>query len=385
MTRVLQLLNERLICFYPCYARIAGSVNAGIVLSQLIYWFSISDKPKIYKTDKELLDETALSFKELRGAKEKLKKLSFLEISREGLPAKTFYKLNWVKLQNELKKFAEKNTHFNQNNGGNDNENEPETINFDDENVKNDEVLEIKNVLLDENEYQDEAPKFRQTRLDKKSIFDSLKGAISNSQNSKTLMPKTDKPDCPKGTISYYNAEITTELPNVHTHTCEDIATDNAQTHQGGAVKQNESVSQNVEAQILSSLKPNEIFSNKQEPKQKSTIENFSRAKNSQPKISNEQINLPSFIDPELWSEYLSYKKERKEKLSQAGIKMKFSEWAKWHLEGINVNECIRQAMANEWQGVFKPRPNYQTQHERNMAYTRSQMVEFLADRGISL
>ena len=70
-------------------------------------------------------------------------------------------------------------------------------------------------------------------------------------------------------------------------------------------------------------------------------------------------ISLPDFIDPNLWQEYLAYKKERREKLSDKGIEMKFSEWAKWASEGIDVNECIREAMRNEWQGVFKPKPSY--------------------------
>ena len=70
-------------------------------------------------------------------------------------------------------------------------------------------------------------------------------------------------------------------------------------------------------------------------------------------------ISLPDFIDPNLWQEYLAYKKERREKLSSKGIEMKFSEWAKWASEGIDVNACIREAMANEWQGVFKPKPSY--------------------------
>ena|GEM_PF-868768 len=67
-------------------------------------------------------------------------------------------------------------------------------------------------------------------------------------------------------------------------------------------------------------------------------------------------VSLPDFIDPNLWQKYLAYKKERREKLSTEGIEMKFSEWAKWANEGIDVNACIREAMANEWQGVFKPK-----------------------------
>ena len=70
-------------------------------------------------------------------------------------------------------------------------------------------------------------------------------------------------------------------------------------------------------------------------------------------------VSLPDFIDPNLWQEYLAYKKERREKLSTKGIEMKFSEWAKWASEGIDVNACIREAMRNEWQGVFKPKPTY--------------------------
>lgn len=70
-------------------------------------------------------------------------------------------------------------------------------------------------------------------------------------------------------------------------------------------------------------------------------------------------VSLPDFIDPNLWQEYLAYKKERREKLSSKGLQMKFSEWAKWASEGIDVNACIREAMANEWQGVFKPKPTY--------------------------
>ena len=70
-------------------------------------------------------------------------------------------------------------------------------------------------------------------------------------------------------------------------------------------------------------------------------------------------VSLPDFIDPALWQDYLAYKKERREKLSAKGLQMKFSEWAKWASEGIDVNACIREAMANEWQGVFKPKPGY--------------------------
>lgn len=66
--------------------------------------------------------------------------------------------------------------------------------------------------------------------------------------------------------------------------------------------------------------------------------------------------SLPDFIDRELWEKYLAYKSERGEKLSRIGLQMKFAQWREWHDEGIDVNECIRTAIANDWQGVFKPK-----------------------------
>ena len=81
-----------------------------------------------------------------------------------------------------------------------------------------------------------------------------------------------------------------------------------------------------------------------------------------------EGVSLPDFIDPNLWQEYLAYKKERREKLSSKGIEMKFSEWAKWASEGIDVNECLREAMRNEWRGVFPPKPTYKAQNNLSLS-----------------
>lgn len=79
--------------------------------------------------------------------------------------------------------------------------------------------------------------------------------------------------------------------------------------------------------------------------------------------------SLPDFLDPALWEQYLAYKKERKEKLSKQGIEMKFSEWAKWSAEGIDVNACIREAMANEWQGVFRPKTQKRQTEQQSVDY----------------
>ena len=100
MKNVLKILNQKPIAYYPVYRQITGSTTAGILLSQLMYWFSKKDK--FYKTDTEIREETFLTEKELKNAKSKLKKLSFITISREGIPAKTYYQIDWKELEKAL-------------------------------------------------------------------------------------------------------------------------------------------------------------------------------------------------------------------------------------------------------------------------------------------
>lgn len=91
----------RPICFYPSFSKLTGSVNAGVLLSQLFYWYGRSER-KFYKTDAEIMEETTLSERELKTAKAKLKELCFLKITLEGMPAKTFYDFDLQKMEIEL-------------------------------------------------------------------------------------------------------------------------------------------------------------------------------------------------------------------------------------------------------------------------------------------
>jgi len=102
---ILKQLNQRPIAYYPIYRQLTGSTTAGILLSQLMFWFSKKDK--IFKTDSEIMEETLLTENELRSAKTKIKKLDFISVTREGIPAKTYYKIDWEKYETSLVKFTE--------------------------------------------------------------------------------------------------------------------------------------------------------------------------------------------------------------------------------------------------------------------------------------
>jgi len=90
---LLASLNQRPIAYYPVYRKVMGSTTGGVLLSQLMYWFSM--KNKFYKCDAEIREECLLGDRELRTAKAKIKELPFIVTSKEGVPAKTFYEINW--------------------------------------------------------------------------------------------------------------------------------------------------------------------------------------------------------------------------------------------------------------------------------------------------
>jgi hypothetical protein len=99
---VMQELNQRPIAYYPIYKDVMGTAAGAVFLSQLMYWFGASKKNKIYKVDAEIREETGLSEYELKTAKSKLKSLGFISVTLSGLPAKTYYKIDWDEYQTSL-------------------------------------------------------------------------------------------------------------------------------------------------------------------------------------------------------------------------------------------------------------------------------------------
>lgn len=97
MKQLLKSLHQRPIAYYPLYRQITGSTTAGILLSQLMYWFS--KKEMFHKTDNDIMSETLLTKKELENAKKLIKKLDFINVARKGIPAKTYYEIDWEKYE----------------------------------------------------------------------------------------------------------------------------------------------------------------------------------------------------------------------------------------------------------------------------------------------
>lgn len=88
---VFEAFNDKPIVFHSVYAAITGSITAGLLLSQIIYWDSTM-KREFYKKDKEFCKELGMSIDEFKTAKKKITK--FVNIKIKGIPPTTYYKLN---------------------------------------------------------------------------------------------------------------------------------------------------------------------------------------------------------------------------------------------------------------------------------------------------
>jgi len=90
------------------------SPNAGILLSQLLYWNGKGKKkPWTYKTSKDMYQETGLTRTQQDTAIKLLKNLGVLEVKRRGVPATRHFKIHFEELHKILPSLKETyNLHY---------------------------------------------------------------------------------------------------------------------------------------------------------------------------------------------------------------------------------------------------------------------------------
>lgn len=84
------------ISYYPKLVPVAGSVNATVLLCQLLYWDGKQHDPDgwIYKTQDELREETGLTRAMQEEARGKLRSRGILEEVKRGVPARLYYRVD---------------------------------------------------------------------------------------------------------------------------------------------------------------------------------------------------------------------------------------------------------------------------------------------------
>jgi len=103
---MLRLLATKPISYNPELAKMLGSVKAGVLMSQLLYWWEKGSNPEwVYKTVDEMYSETGLTKKEQATAIRKCVEKGVLGVKLKGIPAKRHFKIleRLVELAQEYK------------------------------------------------------------------------------------------------------------------------------------------------------------------------------------------------------------------------------------------------------------------------------------------
>jgi hypothetical protein len=95
-----------------------------------------------------------------------------------------------------------------------------------------------------------------------------------------------------------------------------------------------------------------------------------------QPNLLSE---IPDYINPDLWTDFIQHRKEIRHKLTPTATKFLLRKLEKFHSRGIDVNLSITQAIENGWQGIFE-HDNYRRQNGNGQRETPVQIRERQAD-----
>ncbi len=102
----------RPVAYYPRLSYITGGVKETLFLCQLLYWNGkqANKNSWIYKTQKEMLEETGLSRYEQETARRNLREKGFIKETRKGIPAKMHYKIDLDAINKAWEDFIKKET-----------------------------------------------------------------------------------------------------------------------------------------------------------------------------------------------------------------------------------------------------------------------------------
>ncbi len=97
-------LLGRVIAYRPDLARLCGSINAGVMLSQALYWSEYTEDADgwFYKSAGEWKHETGLSYEQQEGARKKLREFAFWTEKRKDVCGTMHYRVDYEELTREL-------------------------------------------------------------------------------------------------------------------------------------------------------------------------------------------------------------------------------------------------------------------------------------------
>lgn len=93
---------DRPIAFHRCFVTLTGSIKAGLMLSQAVYWQLRNDDGWWFQSQDKWEDETGLTRTEQECARKRLRELGFWSEDHRGIPCKLYFKVDIDALEDAL-------------------------------------------------------------------------------------------------------------------------------------------------------------------------------------------------------------------------------------------------------------------------------------------
>lgn len=94
--------GDRVIAFRPRMARALNGITDAIFLQQLMHWCKAEPDGWFWHTAEQIEEETTIKKDAQQAIRKRLMGKGLLEEKREGLPARMYYRLNWLEIANIL-------------------------------------------------------------------------------------------------------------------------------------------------------------------------------------------------------------------------------------------------------------------------------------------
>ena len=119
---------------------------------------------------------------------------------------------------------------------------------------------------------------------------------------------------------------------------------------------------------LANASKCKQNLANLADNKNKNKNENKNESKNKD--ISKKpilKIEIPDFIDAEIWNNFVNHRIKKKAPLNENSIAINLKKLEKWENEVVgSANQALEDCIANNWQGIFQPKTNNQTNKFNN-------------------
>ena len=98
---ILIRIFDQPIAFHRCLVQVVGSVNASLLLGQLIFWTprAASKEGWVFKTALELEEEIGLTRREQETARRALRNLALVREKKQGIPPKIYFQVDVLALK----------------------------------------------------------------------------------------------------------------------------------------------------------------------------------------------------------------------------------------------------------------------------------------------